>query len=107
MSKSFAPAIAALVVALSFTAPALADKGGGGGQQGQLKVEGAVSAVDAKAGTVSISSGGKVVTVSVTPATKVERNGKHATLAAVKVGDRGQAVYAAGGAASKVEATGP
>lgn len=103
----FVAALAALVVALSFSAPALAGNGSGGGQQGQLKVEGTVSAVDVSNGTVSITSGGKVVTVTVGVGTKVERNGRPATLAAFKVGDRGQAVYSAGGVASKVQAVGP
>ncbi len=107
MSKFFAAVAASLAVALAFSAPALADKGSGGGQKGEMKVEGTVSAVDAAAGTVSITSGGKVVTVTVTATTKVERNGNTATLAAFKLGDRGQALYSASGVASKVQATGP
>lgn len=105
MSKLFAPVVVALAVALSFASPVLADKGSGGGQQGQMKVEGSVTAVTASTVTIT-TRGGAAVTVTVGAATKVERNDRRATLAAFKVGDRGQALYAAGGLASKVEATG-
>lgn len=107
MSKLFAPVFVALVVALSFAPPVLADKGGGGGVPGELRVEGTVSAVDAAAGTVTITSGGVAVKLTVNATTKIERNGVKVTLAAFKLGDRGQARYVAGGAAHKVEATGP
>lgn len=109
MSKLYAAVVAALVVTLSFTAPVLASgKGSGGAQQGELRVEGSITAVNAAAGTVTIrTQSGASVTVTTNAATKIERNGVHATLAAFKIGDRGQARYAAGGLASKVEATGP
>lgn len=108
MSKLFAPVFVALVVALSFALPALADKGsGGGGVPGELRLEGTVSAVDTTAGTVTITSGGVAVKLTTSATTKVERNGVKATLAAFKLGDRGQARYVAGGAAHKVEAVGP
>lgn len=44
--------------------------------------------------------------VAVTAATKIERNDVHTTLAAFKIGDRVQALLAANGTATKVEATG-
>jgi hypothetical protein len=108
MSKLFAPAVVALAFALSFAPPALADKGSSGGAKTELRAEGTVSAVKAAAGTISIrTQSGAVVTVSTTAATKVERNGVTVKLSAFKVGDRGQVRYAAGGVASKVEASGP
>ena len=42
-----------------------------------------------------------------TAATKVERNDLHATLGAIQVGDRGQALYGNDFIASKIESTGP
>jgi type 1 fimbria pilin len=108
MSKLFAVVAVALAVALSFTCPAKAEKGGGGGQAGQLKVEGTVTAVEPSVGTLTITTkGGVEVKLSVTATTKIERNDRKSALASFKIGDRGQAIYAPGGAASKVEATGP
>lgn len=108
MTRLFAPVFVAVAVALAFPAAAPADKGSGGGQVGQLKVEGTVTAVEPSVGTLTITTkGGVEVKLSVTADTKIERNGQASTLASFKIGDRGQALYAAGGVASKVQATGP
>jgi hypothetical protein len=108
MLKCCAPVLVALAVALSFASPARADKGSSGGAKTEVRAEGTISAVNVAAGTVSIrTQSGAVVTVSTTATTKIERNGVAVKLSAFKVGDRGQARYAAGGVATKVEATGP
>ena len=58
------------------------------------KIEGTVTAVDTTANTVTIEkSGGLAITVQAVEHTKIEYNGKHATLADFQIGDRGQAVY--------------
>ncbi|MBX9581911.1 MAG: hypothetical protein K2X87_16525 [Gemmataceae bacterium] len=110
MSKFLALLVAvALGVVAVAARPAAADRGPGGGQQqGTVKIEGTVSAVNAAGSTVTITTRSGPVVVTVGPATKVERNDRPATLAAFKVGDRGQAIIpTAGGPAVKVEATGP
>lgn len=67
----------------------------------ETKLEGAVTAV----GASSVTIGSRVVLVDAN--TKIERNGFHVTLSAIKVGDRGQARIAAGATvAYKVESTG-
>jgi YbbR domain-containing protein len=72
------------------------------------KVEGTITAVDVAAGKVTITTvRGVAVTVTTTATTKIERNDRRVTLAAFKIGDRGQALYDANKVASKVEATGP
>jgi len=95
------------VGALLASAPAaLADRGPGG-QPNVIKIEGIVAAVDAVNGKVAIRTRAGVVTVAVVAATKIERNGRRATLSAFKIGDRAQAEVAANGIALKVEAVGP
>ncbi len=74
----------------------------------QNKVEGVVLAVNVSTGQVSIRQrNGVTVVVVATAATKVERNDLHATLGAIQVGDRGQALYGNDFIASKIESTGP
>ena len=70
------------------------------------KVEGKITAVTANSVTIT-TVGGVAVTVTTTAATKIERNGARVSLSALKIGDRGQAVYDANKVASKVEAVGP
>lgn len=82
--------------------------GGGGGAAAAAQVEGTVTAVDATAGTVTIRlANGTTVVVKTGPGTRVERNDAHATLAAFRTGDAGQARLGSDGVALKVEATGP
>ncbi|MBI5473171.1 MAG: hypothetical protein HY961_12580 [Ignavibacteriae bacterium] len=76
---------------------------GSGGSQREVRIEGTITAIDATYGTVTIR--GTVVQTG--RSTKIERNGYHATLAQFRVGDRGQARWAAGQTiATKVEAVG-
>lgn len=71
------------------------------------KVEGTITAVSASSVTIRARSGGQV-TVGVTATTKIERNDRHVSLSAFKVGDRGEAVFnSTTRVASKVEAVGP
>lgn len=79
------------------------DRGGVAAQ----KIEGTVIAVNVAAGQLAIRlANGSVVTVAAGPGTKVERNNALATLAAFKVGDRGEAELPASGPALKIEAVG-
>ena len=86
------------------------NSGQGSGKNTSLvasKVEGAVTAVDATASTLTaMPQSGAAVVVKVGPTTKVERNGKHATLSAFKVGDAVEAKLGSDGVALEVEATG-
>ena len=83
------------------------NSGSGGDNSSETRVEGTVTAIDATAGTVSIQrQSGATVTVRTGPQTKIERNDAHTTLAAFKVGDRGEARIGADGIATKVEAIG-
>ena len=71
------------------------------------KVEGAVTAIDAAGATVTVKpQAGAAVVVKLGPTTKVERNGKHAKLTALKVGDAAEAKLGGDGVALTVEATG-
>jgi len=76
-------------------------------QQHQSEVEGTVSAVDATAGTLSITPqhGGTDVALKTDSATRISRNGAVATLADIKVGDKAEARYdATTKVASRIEA---
>ena len=108
MSKCMAVVVAAALGVVAVTPlTASADRGSGKDPAGTTKIEGRVSAVDADNLKLTITTRSGPVVVTVGGATKVERNDRHATLAAFKVGDRGQAILpAGGGAAIKVEATG-
>ena len=80
---------------------------GGGTPASAGRFEGTVTAVDVAAGTVTIRlQNGTVVVIRTGPATKVERNDRHTTLAAFRAGDRGEARVGADGVATKVEAAG-
>lgn len=72
------------------------------------RVEGAITAIDLTAKSVTIQpSGGSAITVFATAKTKIERNDVHATLEDFQIGDTGQALYnAATMQASKIEAMG-
>ncbi len=73
------------------------------------RVEGTLTAVDAKAMTATITRrNGTAVTVFITPATKIERNNIHVPLSALKIGDHAQARFnPATMAATKLESVGP
>lgn len=74
----------------------------------QNKVEGVITAVNVTTGQVAIRMrNGVTVVVVATAATKIERNDLHASLAAFRLGDRGQALFDNSFLASKIEATGP
>jgi|GEM_PF-1099181 len=76
-------------------------------QQHQSDVEGTVSAVDATAGTLSITPqhGGTDVALKTDSATRISRNGAVATLADIRVGDKAEARYdATTKVASRIEA---
>ncbi len=70
-------------------------------------VTGAVAAVDTGAGTLTVlGQDGKLLLVSTSSTTKIERNGTETTLAAFKVGDSAEATIGPDGTATKVEAVG-
>lgn len=82
-------------------------KSGSPATAAQAKVEGRITAVGANSVTITNRAGANT-TVGVDATTKVERNDRHASLAAFKVGDRGEALFnPTTMVASKVEATGP
>jgi len=80
---------------------------GGPGAAAEARVQGIVTAVTAN--SVTITTQNKVsVKVLVTAATRIERNDRLVLVAALKVGDRGEARYnPATGVASRVETVGP
>jgi hypothetical protein len=78
-------------------------------EQHQAEVEGKVTAVDATAGTISITPehGGAAVALKTDSTTKISRNGAVATLTDIKVGDSAAARYDATTLlASRIEAHG-
>jgi hypothetical protein len=87
------------------------DNGGNGVSGGDIsgtKLEGTVTAVNAGAGQVTIRlQNGTTRTVAQAAGAKVERNDLSTTLAAFKIGDRGEAIIGTNGLALKVEAEGP
>lgn len=108
MYKFLASACVAMAVALTVTpAPTLAS-GPGRGNPRPLKVEGTITGVNLVTGQVAITTiSGQTVVVVAVPATKIERNGMRVPLGAFRLGDRGQALFAANGVAFKIEAVGP
>lgn len=109
MSKYILPvAVVLALTAVASLAPfAYADRGPGNGGANETRVEGTITAVNVTAGSVVITTqGGTAITVPTIAATKIERNGVRVTLAAFKVGDRGQARIT-NGVATKLEAVGP
>lgn len=111
MGKSIATVCVALaIVACSVPTVALAGPGpggGGGGGQQQLKAQGIIVGVNPVTGQVAIAlRNGQTIFVVAGPTTKIERNGVRVSLYAFKLGDRGQALFAPNGAASKIEAIG-
>ncbi len=79
-----------------------------GGNVRAGRLEGNISAVNVEGKSITIVTfRGTAFTVFANAATKIERNGFHATLNQFKVGDRGQARFdPATMIASKMEATG-
>lgn len=98
--------VPALVVAvlLGFSSTAPAD---GGGQNGTVKIEGTVTGVNLVTGQVAIQNRAGVFIVTAVAGTKIERNGMRVRLAAIKLGDRGQAIAMPNGVAVKIESVGP
>jgi hypothetical protein len=110
MSMIRALVVAAAVVVFVAGSPGGAPAGPGPGSGGAqvVKVEGLVAGVNLMTGQVAITTrAGVTLTVVVAPGTKVERNGRRATLAAFKLGDRVQVVASTSGVAVKIEAVGP
>jgi hypothetical protein len=100
-------AVVVALAAFTLTPSVAVASGPDNGGSTETRVEGTVSSVNAASGTLVITTrGGTEVTVTTTSSTKIERNGVRVTLAAFKVGDRGQARVTAG-LATKAEATGP
>jgi hypothetical protein len=73
------------------------------------RAEGTLTAVDTARMTATITRrNGTTVTVSVTLATKIERNGEHVPFSALKIGDHAQARFnPATMTATKLESVGP
>ena len=83
------------------------NEGGTSGSDGRQRVEGLITAIDLANNKVTIRTwSGQSVEVAVAPTTKIERNDLHVTLAAFKVGDRGEARFDASGFTLKIEAEG-
>lgn len=99
--------VIAVTILSLFVLTATVDAGDKGkGKKPAGKVEGTITAVGASSVTIQARSGGQV-TVGVTAATKIERNDRHVSLSAFKVGDRGEALFnPTTKVASKVEAVG-
>jgi hypothetical protein len=110
---------AALVLMIS-AGPARADKGpgggGGGGSGGSgggllpglRKIEGRLTGINPAAGVVVITTfRGQPFVLRIVPGTKVERNDRHVSLFAFRIGDRAQAIFRPNGVAVKFEAVGP
>jgi hypothetical protein len=82
-------AIAAVLTCLSQGSIAFAK---GGVKPGETRVEGTLISVNPPARQVQIrTNASTVVVVNLTPSTKIERNGLHVRLTALKLGDRAQA----------------
>jgi hypothetical protein len=110
----FALLLGAVLVLMCSPAPALADSGpgggggGGGNQPGLRKIEGRLTGINPAAGIVVITTfGGRTFVLRVVPGTKVERNDRHVSLFAFRIGDRAQAIFRPNGVAVKFEAVGP
>ena len=81
--------------------------GGNDDDTNPLRVEGVITAIDLDNKKVTIRTwSGNLVEVVVAPTTKIERNDLHVTLAAFKVGDRGEARFDVNGVTLKIEAEG-
>lgn len=83
-------------------------RGNGGNQRAVLgKVEGRITAIAGNRVTIT-NLRGQGISVVVTALTKIERNNRHVPLMALRIGDRGQALFSAQtGIASKIESVGP
>ena len=87
-------AAAVLAFCATFTVAEAKDKGPSKPKNHLAKVEGKITAVDATAGTVTVTRRkGTSVTVNVTADTKIEVDEAHATLADLAVGMFGEAKY--------------
>jgi hypothetical protein len=106
VTKWFVGMAALVLIAALFQAavrPAAAKDGG------LVGIEGTLTAIDPTAGTLTVRlRKGTSVVVATTPATKIERNERRATLAAFLLGDRIEAKFAsaATNVALRVEAVG-
>lgn len=93
----------AFVGAVTLVQPAVAD--GGGAKAPRL--EGLLVSVSSPSVTIRLQNG-TTRTITLTAATKIERNGRTVSLAAFKAGDRVQARFNANGSAViKFEGVGP
>jgi hypothetical protein len=81
--------------------------GGSGGNISGAQIEGTITSINVAAGQVAIRmANGQITTVQVGPTTKVERNDIGTTIAAFRIGDKGQAILGTSGPALKLEAEG-
>ena len=95
-------ALAMFAGAAMFAGPAAAREG----KEGK-EVEGKVTAVDATAGTITITTHkGTATTLTIPSSAKITRNHKTATLADFLVGDRAEANLDATGAVTRLEGKG-
>ncbi len=98
-------ATAAATPAPTPTVPPPAPPTGTSNPPANSKLEGTITAVDAAGGSVTIRTQNRTsFLVRVTSTTKVERNNNRTTLAAIQLGDFGQAEIGSTGFATKVEA---
>lgn len=99
--------VAAALLSPPLSNTAYSGPGRGGNVRAEVRIEGKIVAVDlTKAQVTIMRSNGERVTVQVVAGTKIERNDRHVTLVAFKVGDRGQARLVAN-VLVKIEAKGP
>ncbi len=100
-------AILAIAAILASSSELLAARGGG--NNGEIRIEGTLVLVNTVASSVQIRvQGGSIVTVKVLGSTKIERNGVQVRLGALKLGDRAQArIQASTNTTTKLESVGP
>lgn len=103
---SLAIAMAALLLS---TSSLLAASGSGGGGTREIRVEGTLTLVNTVDSFVQIRvQNGATVSVKVLSSTKIERNGLHVALSALRVGDRAQArIQTSTNMTTKLESVGP
>ncbi|MFO0810966.1 MAG: hypothetical protein U0746_20240 [Gemmataceae bacterium] len=106
MFKTVFAAVAVALAGLSIAAVAAPSPARAASPEG--RVEGTITAVNVAGSALTIKPVGRpAITVVVSAATKIERNGRRVALSGLVVGDRGQARLTVAGAATKVEAVGP
>jgi RTX calcium-binding nonapeptide repeat (4 copies) len=102
------------LIAAKLESSAGGDSGGdsGGGNSSdparRNKVEGSITAIDLAKNQVTIETrSGATFILTIASTTKIERNDRHVALSAIRIGDRGEALYGNDLVAGKLEAVGP